>query len=130
MFIENQDGFESIQKSDHSKNWHLNPDNMAKIEKVLQASKTGTGLTDYVKTEEVKKAFQSKFTTDDLEFEKEREIRDIKNKVMQNQKNGMRTAQQVYGFIHPDEITIQDYKFSLATNKQDEEAITAGNNQE
>ena len=87
-------------------------------------------MTDYVKTEEIKKAFHSKFLPDDLEFEKEREIRDIKNKVMQNQKNGMRTAQQVYGFIHPDEITLLDYKFSLATNKQDEEAITAGNSQE
>ena len=36
----------------------------------------------------------------------------------------------IQGFIHPDDISIIDYKFSLATNKQDEEAITAGSTQE
>ena len=87
-------------------------------------------MNDYIRAEEIKKSFHQKFTQDDFEFEKEREIIEIKNKVLQNCKNGNRTAQLIQGFIHPDDISIIDYKFSLATNKQDEEAITAGSTQD
>ena len=45
---------------------------------------------------------------------------------MKNNKSVQRIAQQVHGFIVPSDMTLNDYKFSFTTNKQDEEAINAG----
>ena len=35
-------------------------------------------------------------------------------------------AQQIHGFIVPNDMNLNDYRFSFATNKQDEDAINAG----
>jgi len=45
---------------------------------------------------------------------------------LKNNKSVQRIAQQVHGFIVPTDMTLNDYKFSFTTNKQDEEAINAG----
>ena len=84
-----------VGKSDFVENqniWHQNPDNQAKIARVLQTGKSG--MNEFIRAEDIKKSFNQKFTKEDFNqgFEKEREIIEIKNKVIQNCKNGNRSA--------------------------------------
>jgi len=106
--------------------FHTSPENIAKIDRALKPDNQ-KGI-DFIRTEEVIKNFHEKFSKEDLELKlhQNEDIINIKNQVLKNNKCVQRIAQQVHGFIVPSDMTLNDYKFSFTTNKQDEEAINAG----
>jgi hypothetical protein len=106
--------------------FHTSPENIAKIDRALKPDNQ-KGI-DFIRTEEIIRNFHDKFSKEDMDLKlhQNEDIINIKNQVLKNNKSVQRIAQQVHGFIVPTDMTLNDYKFSFCTNKQDEEAINAG----
>ena len=78
----------------------------------------------HYRIKDINEVFYEKFKTkEDVELIREPSIAKYKNSVHQNQIAMIRKAQVNFGFIKPEDISLIDYKFSMTTNKQDEERV-------